>query len=107
MSQRIIAALIDEYVKNPQNINEEQIKIVEDGFDLMKSMFELDVIKFEFMLRTFRDKRKRATEKGIGKMDQVIRDIEEVLKDGTTDILKVDKMKNAFEDTLKNLKDNR
>jgi hypothetical protein len=101
MSSKLIADLIYEYVRNPDSINDEQIKIVKDGFDLMKRRFELDVFEHEFMLRTFKDKRKRTTEKGIGRIDQIIGDLEVIIKEGRINILETDKMRNAFEDRIK------
>lgn len=71
----------------------------------MKRRFELDIFEHEFMLRTFKDKRKRTTEKGIERMDQIIGELEVIIKDGRINILETDKMRNTFEDTLKNLKE--
>lgn len=114
-----ITGLMDEYVRNVKHIDNEQIKIVKEGFDLIKKKFEIDIIEYEWLISIFGDKRKRAeiileeiTGKITGKrfveikeehseyikrLNAIIADSEKLIKDAQEGILENDKMKTAFE----------
>jgi len=101
-----IVELMDEYIRNAKYINDEEIKIVKEGFDLIKKKFEVDIIEYKWLISVFEDKIKRAEkitgnrtdiENFIKRLNVIIIDSEQLIKDAQEGILDNDNMKIAFE----------